>query len=68
MPETVYEAILAHPLRQRGFPVERQAADPIKYLGLRFGGDFRANLVVEEKSESTGLFQLPHFGYFLWRI
>ncbi|MCU7920046.1 MAG: GxxExxY protein [Candidatus Thiodiazotropha sp. (ex Epidulcina cf. delphinae)] len=50
--ETVYEAILAHPLGQRGFQVKRQAAVPIKYLGLRFGGDFRADLVVEKKSES----------------
>ncbi|MCU7923335.1 MAG: GxxExxY protein [Candidatus Thiodiazotropha sp. (ex Dulcina madagascariensis)] len=34
--ETVYEAILAHQLRQRGFQVERQVAVPIEYLGLRF--------------------------------
>ncbi|MCU7922618.1 MAG: GxxExxY protein [Candidatus Thiodiazotropha sp. (ex Dulcina madagascariensis)] len=47
--ETVYEAILAHPLRQRGFQVERQVAVPIGYLGLRFDVGFRADLVVEKK-------------------
>ncbi|MCU7934278.1 MAG: GxxExxY protein [Candidatus Thiodiazotropha sp. (ex Dulcina madagascariensis)] len=47
--ETVYEAILAHPLRQQGFQVERQVAVPIEYLGLRFDEGFRADLVVEKK-------------------
>ncbi|MCU7925909.1 MAG: GxxExxY protein [Candidatus Thiodiazotropha sp. (ex Dulcina madagascariensis)] len=36
MLETVYEVILAHPLRQRGLQVERQVAVPIEYLGRRF--------------------------------
>ncbi|MCU7922113.1 MAG: GxxExxY protein, partial [Candidatus Thiodiazotropha sp. (ex Dulcina madagascariensis)] len=47
--ETVYETILTHPLRQRGFQVERQIAVPIEYLGLRFNVGFRADLVVEKK-------------------
>ncbi|MCU7917910.1 MAG: GxxExxY protein [Candidatus Thiodiazotropha sp. (ex Dulcina madagascariensis)] len=47
--ETVYEVILAHPLRQRGFQVERQVAVPIEYLGHRFDEGFRADLVVEKK-------------------
>ncbi|MCU7935510.1 MAG: GxxExxY protein [Candidatus Thiodiazotropha sp. (ex Dulcina madagascariensis)] len=47
--ETVYEAILAHQLRQQGFQVERQVAVPIEYFGLRFDEGFRADLVVEKK-------------------
>jgi len=47
--ETVYEAILAQQLRQRGFSVNRQVAIPIKYRGLRFDEGFRADLVVENK-------------------
>ena len=47
--ETVYEAILAHQLRQRGFQVKRQVAIPIEYRGLRFDEGFRADLIVENK-------------------
>jgi len=47
--ETVYEAILAHQLRQRGSYVNRQVAIPIEYRGLRFDEGFRADLVVENK-------------------
>ena len=47
--ETVYETILAHQLRQRGFQVERQVATPIEYRGLRFDEGFRADLIVENK-------------------
>ncbi len=47
--ETVYETILAHQLRQRGFQVERQVAIPIEYRGLRFDEGFRADLIVENK-------------------
>ncbi len=47
--ETVYEAILAHQLQQRGFQVERQVAIPIEYRGLRFNEGFRADLIVESR-------------------
>ena len=47
--ETVYEVILAHQLRQRGFQVERQVVIPIEYRGLRFDEGFRADIIVENK-------------------
>ena len=47
--ETVYEIILAHQLRQRGFQVERQVAIPIEYHGLKFDEGFRADILVENK-------------------
>ncbi len=47
--ETVYEIIMAHQLRERGFQVERQVAIPIEYQGLRFDEGFRADLIVEDK-------------------
>lgn len=45
--ETVYEAVLAKMLRERGLSVERQKAVPIQYAGLTFDEGFRADLVVE---------------------
>ena len=47
--ETVYEIILAHQLRQRGFQVERQVAIAIEYQGVRFDEGFRADLIIENK-------------------
>jgi len=47
--ETVYEIILVHQLRQRGFQVEQQVAIPIEYRGLKFDEGFRADLIVENK-------------------
>jgi len=47
--ESVYEAILAAELRERGLSVERQVAVPIEYRGVRFDEGFRADLIVEEK-------------------
>lgn len=47
--ESVYEAILAHQLRQRNFDVKRQVAIPIEYRGLRFDEGFRADLIVDNK-------------------
>ena len=47
--ETVYEIILVHQLRQRGFQVERQVAIPIEYRGLKFDEGFRADIIVENK-------------------
>jgi GxxExxY protein len=47
--ESVYEAILADELRQRGLRVERQIFIPIRYRGASFDEGFRADLVVEGK-------------------
>jgi GxxExxY protein len=44
--ETVYEVVLAHELRERGFEVDRQVVVPFTYKGLRFDEGFRADLVV----------------------
>jgi GxxExxY protein len=47
--ESVYEAVLVSELRERGLHVERQAAVPIEYRGIRFDEGFRADLIVEGK-------------------
>ncbi len=47
--ETVYEVLLGHELRKRGFEVARQVAVPIQCDGIRFDEGFRADLIVEEK-------------------
>ncbi len=47
--ESVYEAVLAAELRDRGLRVERQPAVPIEYRGIRFDEGFRADLIVEGK-------------------
>ena len=45
--ESVYEVILAHELRSRGFDVERQLVVPIIYRSLRFEEGYRIDLLVE---------------------
>ncbi|MFH0982202.1 MAG: GxxExxY protein [Planctomycetota bacterium] len=45
--ESVYEAVLARELGQRGLRVERQVPVPIEWQGLRFDEGFRADLVIE---------------------
>jgi len=47
--EAVYEVVLARELERRGLRVERQAAVPIVYGGMRFEEAFRADLIVEGK-------------------
>jgi GxxExxY protein len=47
--ETVYEAVLARELMDRGLHVERQVPVPIQFRGIRFEEGFRADLVVEGK-------------------
>lgn len=47
--ESVYEAVLAAELLQRGLSVERQVPVTIRYKGMTFDEAFRADLVVEEK-------------------
>lgn len=46
--ESVYEVILAHELRTRGFEVERQKPIPIEYRGVRFDEGYRLDLVVND--------------------
>lgn len=45
--ESVYEAVLAKMLENRGLAVERQKIVSIQYAGLRFDEGFRADLLVE---------------------
>jgi GxxExxY protein len=44
--ESVYEAVLAHELQQRGLAVQRQVIVPFFYGGIRFDEGFRADLIV----------------------
>lgn len=45
--ESVYEAMLAKLLRDRGLAVARQTIVPIEFAGVRLDEGFRADLVVE---------------------
>ena len=47
--ETVYEAILARELMDRGLHVERQVPVPIQFRGIRFEEGFRADIIVAGK-------------------
>jgi iron complex transport system substrate-binding protein len=47
--ESVYEAVLARALEQRGFHVERQQAIRFEYEGLVFEEGFRTDLLVENR-------------------
>jgi GxxExxY protein len=47
--ESVYEAVLARALEQRGFQVERQQAIRSEYEGLVVDEGFRADLLVESR-------------------
>jgi len=47
--ESVYEAVLAQELRNRGLQVERQVPIPIEWRGMQFEEGFRADLLVEGK-------------------
>ena len=47
--ESVYEAVLARRLEQRGLRVERQKPISFEFDGLRFEEGFRADLIVEER-------------------
>jgi GxxExxY protein len=45
--ESVYEAVMAHELRKRGFQVVRQVGIPIVYEEVELDEGFRADLIVE---------------------
>jgi len=47
--ESVYEAVLAYELKQRGLRVVRQQAVPVIYEGVHFEEGFRADLIIEGK-------------------
>ena len=47
--ESVYEAVLAQELRDRGLKVERQVPICIVWRDLKFDEGFRADLIVEGK-------------------
>ena len=51
--ESVYEAVLARALMERGFAVERQKPIPINFKGLVFSEGFRADLIVETSGCET---------------
>jgi GxxExxY protein len=46
--ETVYEAVLAREVQDRGLKVARQVGVPIVYKDIRFEEGFRADLIVED--------------------
>jgi GxxExxY protein len=47
--ETVYEAVLARELQDRGLNVERQVPVAIQYKDIRFDEGFRADIIVDSK-------------------
>ena len=47
--ESVYEAVLAKLLAEKGLFIERQVAVPVMFQGLTFDEGFRADLIVENK-------------------
>jgi len=47
--ESVYEAVLANELSERGLNVVRQQSVPLTYAGMIFDEGFRADLIVEDK-------------------
>jgi GxxExxY protein len=47
--ESVYEVVLAHELRKKGFLVERQKLMAIVYDGIRFDEAYRSDLLVNSK-------------------
>ena len=46
--ESVYDELLAHELKKRGFNVVRQQEIPVIYEGTRIETGFRADLIVED--------------------
>ena len=47
--ESVYEAVLAHELEERGLISVRQQSFPVVYKGVQLETAFRADLIVEDK-------------------
>ncbi|MDZ7787528.1 MAG: GxxExxY protein [Halofilum sp. (in: g-proteobacteria)] len=47
--ETVYEAVMAYELRERGLAVARQVPVPLRYRGVDFEEGFRMDLSVQAR-------------------
>ncbi|MEF8833380.1 MAG: GxxExxY protein [Halofilum sp. (in: g-proteobacteria)] len=47
--ETVYEAVMAYDLRERGLAVARQVPVPLRYRGVDFEEGFRMDLSVQAR-------------------
>jgi GxxExxY protein len=47
--ESVYQAVLAHELRQRGLKVETEQPIPVVWDSVQIEVGFRADLIVEDK-------------------
>lgn len=47
--ETVYEVVLSHEIKRRGYDVKRQVPMPITYDGVKFDEGFRADIIVDGK-------------------
>ena len=47
--EKVYEKILAHDLKMKGFEVRTQVPIPIKFKGIEIDSSFIADIIVEDK-------------------
>jgi GxxExxY protein len=47
--ESVYEAVLAYELENRGLWIVRQQAIPVVYEGVHLEEGFRADLIIEDK-------------------
>jgi GxxExxY protein len=47
--ESIYEALMAHELENRGLRIVRQQEVPVVYHGTLVGTAFRADLIVEDK-------------------
>jgi GxxExxY protein len=47
--ESVYEAVMAHELRQRGLRIECQVPVSIEYRGIHFDKGFRADIIIDDK-------------------
>jgi len=47
--ESVYEAVLARELEERGLRVQRQVPVPVVWEGLQFDEGFRADLIAEDR-------------------
>src|SRR5690606_17786546 len=49
LPESAYEAALAHELRKRGYRVETQVSLPVHYDGVRLDAGYRIDMIVNDE-------------------
>jgi GxxExxY protein len=48
LPESAYEACLAHELAKRGRPVRRQVVQPVRYDNIVVEGGYRIDILVDD--------------------